>query len=71
MEKRRCLAQLNTARERALVAERIRCKFPELKAHSAAAGDRICAGRVVRLDQIGGLTASAEYQEGYASDNYD
>src|SRR5215216_2754255 len=26
-----CLAQLNTARERALVAERIGCKFPEFK----------------------------------------
>ena len=68
---RRCLTQLNTARERALVAERIRRKFPEFKAHSLHPATKVSAGKVVRLDQIGVLTASAEDQEGYAGDNYD
>ena len=40
------LAQLNTARERALVAERIRCKFSELITRTRSA-TMICAGKRV------------------------
>jgi len=65
------LAQLNTARERALVAERIRCEFPGIR--TRLLDQRRCSAPAaweVRPFQ-GVSTASAEYQESYAGDNYD
>src|SRR5215203_5696771 len=62
------LAQLNTARGRALVAERIRCNFPEFK--KARPGDTICGGK----SEVGPCrvsTAPAQYQESCAGDDYD
>ena len=51
------MAKLNTARERALVAERIRCEFPEffksevfMESHPLHPGDNGYARKSVRLD---------------------
>ena len=56
---------------RALVAERILCKFPESKSDlldpAITTAPASCEVGTIQ----GVSTASAEYQEGYAGDNYD
>ena len=44
-----------TARERALVAERIRCEFPEISESGTARHKHRCRTEKVRLDQSGGF----------------